>query len=82
MKLINTITFELEEFPDERSVEYAILSHRWEQGGSPLQTHVFQSGIEERQDYERLLQNRKVSHASSSILLLACMKYLVLRPTR
>ena len=31
MRLINTTTFELEGFPDERSVRYAILSHRWEQ---------------------------------------------------
>ena len=32
MRLINATTFELEEFPDERSLRYAILSHRWEQG--------------------------------------------------
>jgi hypothetical protein len=30
MRLINVKTFELEEFHDEKSVKYAILSHRWE----------------------------------------------------
>lgn len=31
MRLINVKTYELEEFHDENEVEYAILSHRWEQ---------------------------------------------------
>ena len=32
MRLINTHNLKLEEFPDERGLEYAILSHRWEEG--------------------------------------------------
>ena len=32
MRLIDTATFQLKEFPDERNVTYAILSHRWEEG--------------------------------------------------
>ena len=30
MRLLNTRTLQLEEFPNERGLKYAILSHRWE----------------------------------------------------
>ena len=32
MRLINVHTLELEEFHDENGAEYAILSHKWEDG--------------------------------------------------
>ena len=32
MRLLNTETFDLEEFDDPEKLEYAILSHRWVDG--------------------------------------------------
>lgn len=40
MRLINTSSLELEAFNDEQDVEYAILSHRWEDGEVSLQDFV------------------------------------------
>ncbi|KAI1163479.1 HET-domain-containing protein [Nemania serpens] len=53
MRLINTQNFDLEEFQNEDDLEYAILSHRWEDGEVTLQD-VESGRAESRSGYTKI----------------------------
>jgi hypothetical protein len=55
MRLINTTTYELEEFVDERGVGYAILSHRWLDGEVSFQQFQSTKPFPDESDAHQLI---------------------------
>ena len=61
MRLINVYTLKLEEFPDERGIEYAILSHRWEEDEVSFQDMQGLEAAKEKKGFAKI--SKSCEHA-------------------
>ena len=82
MRLIDTATFQLKEFPDERNVTYAILSHRWEEGEVLFNNMVSHDALQKAKTMKGFYKVEKGCLRRHSVCLGRYLLHIVMSPLR